>query len=258
MNPENPEKILAVVLAGGESSRFAKTVEGEHPPDKLLAELIEGKTAVDITLENLKKFGVPRNRLIIVTSPSKHSLFQEKYRDYSVILQPDPKGNADAAAKAIPEIKSIGEDSIVILVQGDDSFTYDETDYRKLIDNLIKHNADVAVMTLDPNRQWDEKTKSFWQVAIDENGIVQSVTKEGLESTQALVNAFAIRAGVFVNYMDRLEPNPLEKNEKILPDFMRKVLENGGKIVVVPTEKFLGFNDFSQFMQARAFIQSNL
>lgn len=254
----NTEKIAAVILAGGESSRFARTVEGEHPPDKLLAELIDGKTAVDITLKNLEKFGISRNRLIIVTSPSKQSLFQEKYRDYSVILQPDPKGNADAAAKAIPEIECIGEDSIVILVQGDDSFTYNEADYRQLINKLIEGDADVAVMTLDPLKQWDEKTRTFWQVMVGEGGVVKSIVKEAATGSQALVNAFVIRARAFVGYMDKLEPNPEEKNEKILPDFMRKVLENGGKIVAVPTEKFFGFNDFSQFIQAKAFIQSDL
>ncbi len=254
----NPEKIAAVILAGGESSRFAKTVEGNHPPDKLLAELVEGKTAVDITLANLARFGIPQSRLIIVTSPAKHSLFQQKYHDFGVVLQPEFKGNADAAAKAIPEIKKIGEDSIVILVQGDDSFTYDESDYGQLIGKLIEHDADIAVMTLDPRKNWDEKTLAFWQVKVDEGGVVESIVKEAAEGTQALVNAFAIRAKAFTNYMDGLEPNPLEKNEKILPDFMRKVLENGGKIVAVPTEKFLGFNDFSQFMQARAFIQASL
>lgn len=254
----NTEKIAAVILAGGESSRFARTVEGEHPPDKLLAELVDGKTAVDITLENLKKFGVPRHRLIIVTSPSKHSFFQQKYRDHSVVLQPEPKGNADAAAKAIPEIKSMGEETVVILVQGDDSFTYDEADYRQLINKLIEHDADIAVMTLDPQKQWDEKTRSFWQVAVDQRGMVKSITKEGSESSQALVNAFAIKAKAFIDYMVGLDPNPLEKDEIILPDFMQTVLRHGGKIVVVPTEKFLGFNDFSQFMQARDFIKGYL
>lgn len=251
------KEFVAVILAGGESSRFARTVEGNLPPDKLLAELVDGKTAIDLTIERLVKFGISKHDMIIVTSPSKYDAFRQKYSANHVILQPEAKGNADAATQAIPELKRKSEDAVVILVQGDDSFTYDESDYQQLINGLFGHDADVAVMTLDPQKEWDEKTRSFWQVEVSKDSIVKSITKERSETTQALVNAFAIRTRAFIKYMVGLEPNPLEKNEKILPDFMQAVLTNGGTIVAVPTDKFLGFNDFFQFTQARHMIQSN-
>lgn len=250
------EQYQVVILAGGESSRFAKTVEGDSPSDKLLAELTVGKTAIDLTLENIERFGVRKQDIIIVSSPSKYDLFKKKYLDCSIVLQSEARGNADAAAQAVPELRKKGEDAIVLLIQGDDSFTYDKFDYQRLVNNLLEHNADVAVMTLDPREQWDEKTKSFWQVVVGGDGMVQSVVKEGSGSTQALVNAFAMRANFFIEYMSGLAPNPLEKNEIILPDFMKAVLAHGGKIIAVPTKKFLGFNDFAQFAQAKLMFQA--
>lgn len=257
-------ELAAVILAGGESSRFRKTRPEGSPEDKLQAELVDGKTAIDLTLDQLEKFEIPTERTVIVVSPNKLEEFREKYPAYQVVLQEKPLGNADAASQATWSLDKWPEITTVILVQGDDSFTYFPEDYVQLTRALAQNQANIAVMVLDPKQTWDESTKTFWHVGVDAENIVHSIKKGPISGQDkvgglrylALVNAFAIDTNTFVDNITGLTPNPAEKNEIILPDFMKRVLANGGRILAVLTGKFLGFNDFEQYQKAQLSLKS--
>lgn len=251
-------------MAGGESSRFRKTRPEGAPEDKLQAELIDGKTAVDLTLEQLTEFGIPEDQIVIVSSRRNFETSREKYPKQQVVLQEKPLGNADAASKAIDSLQNWPDVRTVILVQGDDSFTYFPEDYVQLTRALAQNQANIAVMVLNSKQTWDESTKTFWHVGVDVENIVHSIKKGPIPDQDkvgglrylALVNAFAIDTNTFVDNITELTPSPAEKNEIILPDFMERVLAIGGRILAVPTGKFLGFNDFEQYQKARLLLNS--
>lgn len=267
MRVENPSRLGVIILAGGSATRFRDSDSRPHeiPRDKLQAEILPGITTIGMTISNLHKLGIPDGQIVVVASPTNEAFMRENHPGNLIVVQPEPLGNADAAAKAVPVIEEMKGLKEIVLLQGDDSYTYDREDYLQLIEE-ITNGADVAVMVLDPTKEWDKSTSDFWHVACEgrevkkifkgDKGEEQDKAREKGLQLYALVNAFAIRPSFFVRYMTDLPRNEAEGGEKILPDFMALSIEQGGVIKAVPTNKFMGVNDYQQFLEAQESLSS--
>lgn len=245
------KETVVIILAAGKSSRWAESRPDTLPESKILAPVVDDKNSLDIIISNLLDCGVNPYNIVIVTNQTLKQTVTERFPESSVVVQEEPLGNSHAAACALEEVTKREKCKSVVLLQGDDALGYTTDELNQM--NSQIDLSDLVVMSTDP-----VKWPNFWQALTDEYGNILDIGKSGSfprslpgQKVVALANAFAIRKGAFINHIGALEPNPEEKNEIILPDFMRQLLKADMTLTTQETENFLGFNTYDEYLEAK-------
>lgn len=179
----SPNDVVAVIMGGGAGTRLFPLTKDRAKPAVPLA----GKyRLVDIPISNCINSGLRRIFLLTqFNSSSLHRHIQQSYRfdDYSrgfveiMAAQQTPEsggwyqGTADAVRQNLVHFNNHSHDMVLIL-SGDQLY---RMDYRKMIDQHVKNQADVTVATIPVSR---EPAKSFGIMQINaEQKITRFVEK---------------------------------------------------------------------------------
>jgi len=128
---------VAVILAGGASSRFAPL------SDKNSLKFL-GKTLVEHHLENLQSIGM--NDAIIIINPANHETMKQcisKYKNVRLAIQQEQKGMGDAILSAESLMLNDFNSRPVYILNADDIF--EQEHHKKILDEYEKGEADSII-----------------------------------------------------------------------------------------------------------------
>ncbi|MDP7282624.1 MAG: phosphocholine cytidylyltransferase family protein [Candidatus Undinarchaeales archaeon] len=212
----------AVIVAAGRGTRLYGN-DAEIP--KCLSEITEGKTLLDLTIENLKKHGI--TDIIIVTGWKKEQI-QEKLGDtVTYIVNPFFATTNNMATLWLAK-EAVGDEPFIYLHS--DLLFHDG-----LIKKAIDSEGDIVLVT-----DTDDFDEEAMKVKLDENGNL-------LESSKAIpLNEAAGEWTGIIKFTSagwkKLVPEiELLLGESQFMDYDTSALTNlakkGGEIKIVPTEK---------------------
>jgi len=148
---KKPEKIKAVIMAAGESSRFRPLSDKKH---KSLTKL-GGKTIIKRTIENLKKIGI--NDIILIHTPGEEKKFQNELNGAGMNIkyaeQKEAKGTGDALRSALHLVDS---DFMLMNAAHEDS----EEDLKKIL-NDRRISRSIKLLASKSARPWEYAVIEF-------------------------------------------------------------------------------------------------
>jgi phosphomannomutase/phosphoglucomutase len=197
--PISKAKPVAVILAGGASSRFLPL------SDKNSLKFM-GRSLVEHHIENLNAVGI--TDIIIITSPTNNKLVEEttsKYKGIRLTIQQEPKGMGNAILSAEDLILNKFSSRPIYILNGDDVFEVDW--HSKILQESEKENIDALV--------------GAYQVSSYFPGGYLIVDKENRISGIKEKPGAGNEPSNFVNAVAHLYKNP-----KKLIDYIKKEYEN--------------------------------
>ncbi len=211
------EKPVAVILAGGASSRFAPLA------DKNTLKFL-GKTLIEHHLENLQAVGI--KDAIIITSPANSEAMKQalsNYKDVKFAVQQQPKGMGDALLAAESLILDEFDGRPIYVLNGDDIF--EEEHHRKILTEAENEKVDALVGAYQTNVYQPRG----YLVVDKENKILGIKEKpgEGNEPSN-IVNAVAHlykNSEKFLNYVKKEYANTIIKTDDHYERAMDKLMK---------------------------------
>ncbi len=208
---------VAVILAGGASSRFAPLA------DKNTLKFL-GETLIEHHLENLQSVGI--KDAIIITSPANSEAMKQalaNYRTVKFAVQQQPKGMGDAVLAAESLILNEFDGRPIYVLNGDDIF--EEAHHRKILAEAENENVDALVGAY----QTDIYQPRGYLVVDKENKIIGIKEKpgEGNEPSN-IVNAvahFYKNSEKFLNYVKKEYANTEIKTDDHYERAMDKLMK---------------------------------
>lgn len=161
MTQESEEITHAIFLAGGRGKRISGLTTKMGLPKQLLA--IKGASSLEHGLEAVSAI-YPDTKNIIVSSPQWARLFQQRFPKCQILVQPKPRGNADALRIAT---KNISDGKNVLCFNSDHLFGITPESLRQLTKTHLLYHfvATILLETIPPT----EATKFFWKYDDDHN-----------------------------------------------------------------------------------------
>jgi bifunctional N-acetylglucosamine-1-phosphate-uridyltransferase/glucosamine-1-phosphate-acetyltransferase GlmU-like protein len=269
MQQEKRINQCAVILAGGEATRFKNTAPSkEH---KLLIKLTKNLSAIDITIQTLREIGVQLEDIILIVSQELQPVFSQLYPKCIILTQDRSLGNGDAAKIALPELEKRKDFNIVFLIQGDDSWFLKANIFVQLKNKIEEGEANLALVGVrqDNDSNSPISIHHFWHGNVNVQGNLEKRIFKGIsnigqaESTNEnvtvpamLMNAWATSPQLLIENLPTLVPNSAEKHEVILPDLLDKVLEKGDTVYVHVIDRYLGFNTWMEYLAVKQLIST--
>lgn len=192
------EKPVAVILAGGASTRFAPL------SDKNTLKFL-GKTLLEYHIENLGAVGI--TDIVIITSPANNKIVEEtlaKRKNIQLVIQQEPKGMGNAILSAESLILKDFIARPIYILNGDDVI---EIDWHKKILQESEKGADSVIGAYQVSSYFP----GGYLIVDEQNRILGIKEKPGIGNEPSnLVNAVA----------------HLHKNSRKLIAYIKKEYEN--------------------------------
>jgi bifunctional N-acetylglucosamine-1-phosphate-uridyltransferase/glucosamine-1-phosphate-acetyltransferase GlmU-like protein len=239
-------QVCGAVFAAGRSTRMQF--------NKLTAP-IAGKPMVWYAVDNLRKARI--GRIIVVIGFARTEVKQCIGEGVEWVVQEDQKGTGDAAAHALTAVED--EQHIVILF-GDCPFL-DAPAISRALEVHFSENADVTLATARL-----KEAGSLGRIVRDADNRIHEI-KERFEDAESRNRPSEIFAGLSVWRVATLKAaleqipfktKPDQREEKDLPDAVRSIAEQGGRVCSysdIADKDALGPNEFFEFVEASSYLK---
>jgi len=165
----NMDALQAIVLAGGKGTRLNYA---DSP--KVMLE-IAGKPMIDYSLENLKKAGFQKPVLIVGFQAQK---IKDHLKDQVIYAnQPEQLGTADAVKMAEPFVNKNTKN--ILSVYGDDSAFYDPKTIINLVNDHLKKQPAITLLTVEP-----KSPSGLGRIIRNQDGSVAEIVEEKLATNE--------------------------------------------------------------------------
>jgi len=178
------DELAAVVMAGGIGTRMkSATPKHLHP--------LLGRRMVDWVVEAAREAGV--ERVVVVASPETSGLFE----GVEVAVQEEPLGTGDAVRSALPALKDLHGD--VLVLNGDVPALRPET-IRALVETHREAGAAATVLSFEP-----ADPGAYGRVIRDGNGRLERIV-EAADATADETVVSEVNSGIYVFRAEKLWP----------------------------------------------------
>lgn len=211
----NPEKIAAIVLAGGKGTRMQATLP------KVLHHIID-KPMIYYTLENLGKLGISETFVVVghQSEEVKEKISSKFHCQFA--YQSEPLGTGHAVECALSEIDDRVE--TVLVMNGDDSAFYKIPTLKEFITSHCTSKCPVSMVTLKLVRE-----RKLGRVVRDSRGQFEMIIEAERENDQEIISD-EINCGLYLFNLKWLKENidkikMSEKGEYYLTDIFNLAKE---------------------------------
>jgi bifunctional UDP-N-acetylglucosamine pyrophosphorylase/glucosamine-1-phosphate N-acetyltransferase len=195
-----------------------------------VAMLLNNKPIITHVLDVLEKM---RFEIIVVVIGFAKESVKNAVKDHKVIFaeQDEPRGTANAALTALEKIPDSVSD--VLVIQGDDSYFYNEDLFLKLSKKHFSENAALTFLTIHVENQID-----LGRIVRDEYGNVISVVEEkDANETIRQINeinpaCYIFNVNFLKKYLPQVEKSPVT-GEYYLTSLIDIAIKNKEKIETV-------------------------
>lgn len=197
----NPEKIAAIVLAGGKGTRMQATLP------KVLHHIID-KPMIYYTLDNLNELGVLKTYVVVghQSEEVKEKISSKFHCQFA--HQSEPLGTGHAVKCALREIDDQVE--TVLVMNGDDSAFYKTPTLKEFITSHYTGKCPVSMVTLKLVRE-----RKLGRILRNGKGQFESIVEAERENSQEIISD-EINCGLYLFDMAWLKKNinKIEISEK--------------------------------------------
>lgn len=236
----NKLNLATIVLAAGEGKRM----KSNHP--KVLHK-IAGKPMLLRTVEMLQELGP--EQIIVVASPNNISELKKILpKSVKVVLQPEPKGTADAARAGLNVVGDKVDD--VAVLYGDDTAFYKAKTVQKVFETHTRLRSDVSFVTLKVNNP-----HGLGRIVRDSKHI-SIVEEKDASPAQRKINEvndglYIFKKGILNIYLPKLKPSSVT-GELYITDLI-EIVQAEGKIVkaiLLESDQWHGVNTPTELAKA--------
>lgn len=204
-----PEKLTAVILAGGLGTRLRSAV-GNCP--KVLAP-VNNRPFLSYLLDQLSSNGF--SHVILCTGYEADNIsaaFDSVYKGLTIEYSQEtkPLGTGGAIRDAIPHIKT----DHILVMNGD---SYINVDLKIYIKWHFQNQIDVSLLLTKVS-----DASRYGRVEVDKNGLVKKFVEKGEVATPGWINA-----GVYILNKSLIPQIPMGKSFSLEHEFFPKLVGNG-------------------------------
>ncbi|MBI4137494.1 NTP transferase domain-containing protein, partial [Candidatus Roizmanbacteria bacterium] len=238
------DKISAIILAAGKGTRMHS-----DQTNKVMLPL-NGKPMVSYTVENMQRAGL--TTIIMVVGFAKESVMEYFEDRVQYAFQEEQKGTAHALTCGLSRVPD--DHQTILLVYGDDSFTYPPVLYQKLITAHHEQHADVTILSV----YLEDPSGLGRIVRDDQQRIVDIVEEKNATVEQKRIREINTGCYVFSRpFLTEYLPQITDENaahEYLLTDIIRLAVKNGKTVADVRETnlRWRGVNRPEELEQAQA------